>query len=204
MSQNRKAPAYQEYAADILAQLPFRTISLQDRGLLWTMCMECWVNKQLPNNPEVIARALGLPLDEVVFSLPSVMSFFNIVDDFIVCPELENYRAYIESRKQKQSQGGINSASKKAKDKRKKAIKSISNVISSNLKVPCKNLESNMQAACKSRVESSTVEQSQVQLSREEQSLSLDKEVLKDPFVSEMEEYEVNEGLNDKKRFMRI
>ncbi len=103
MSQNRKAPAYQEYAANILAQLPFRTISLQDRGLLWTMRMECWVNKQLPNNPNVIAKALGLPVDEVVSSLPAVMPFFKIEGDFIICPELEDYRVHINERKQKQS-----------------------------------------------------------------------------------------------------
>jgi len=130
MSQNRKAPAYQEYAADILAQLPFRTISLQDRGLLWTMRMECWVNKQLPNNPEVIAKALGLPLDEVVFSLPSVMSFFNIIDDFIVCPELENYRKHLEARSKKLSKSGKKGADITNKLRKKKADDTMSNDMS--------------------------------------------------------------------------
>ena len=48
--QNRKPPAYQEYAATILAQLPFRAMNLQDRGLLFTMRLECWVNTRLPSN----------------------------------------------------------------------------------------------------------------------------------------------------------
>ena len=201
MSQNRKAPAYQEYAANILAQLPFRTITLQDRGLLWTMRMECWVNKQLPNNPNVIAKAFGLPVDEVVSSLPAVMPFFRIEGDFIICPELEDYRIHINERKQKQSQGGINSASKKAKEKRKKSTKSSSNDTSSNLKATFKDLDSNLQDSCKSLVQYSPV---QLRIEKHSQVQSLDKEVLKDPFVCEMEEYEVNEGINDKKRFMRI
>ncbi len=56
MSQNRKAPAYQEYAATIMAQLSFRTMSLQDRGLLYTMRLECWVNMRLPNNHNDLAK----------------------------------------------------------------------------------------------------------------------------------------------------
>jgi len=32
MSQNRDAPAYEGYAATIMAQLPFRTMTLQDHG----------------------------------------------------------------------------------------------------------------------------------------------------------------------------
>lgn len=56
MSQNRDAPAYQEYAATILAQLSFRTMTLQERGLLYTMRLECWVNMRLPQNtPKVPA-----------------------------------------------------------------------------------------------------------------------------------------------------
>jgi len=47
----------------------------------------------------------------------------------------------------------------------------------------------------------SIVQSSSVQSSSNQ---SIEKEVIKDPFVSEMEEYEVNEGINDKKRFMRI
>jgi len=209
MSQNRKAPSYQEYASDILAQLSFRTITLQDRGLLWTLRMECWVNKQLPNNPNVIAKALGLPVDEVVSSLPAVMSFFKIEGDFLICPELEDYRTHLNARKIKQSKGGKIGST--ITNKKLKANKEAVLVESTNLSCTSStNLSSDFQVprqvprrgSDESGVESSTVEQSQVQLSREEQ--SLDKEVLKDPFVSEMEEYEVNEGIKDKKRFMRI
>lgn len=106
MSQNRDAPAYQEYAATILAQLPFRTMTLQDRGLLYTMRLECWVNVRLPHNHTDLAKVLGLPVGEIVGSLAAVMPFFEVVNGFIISPELENYRAYLEDRKSKQSNGG--------------------------------------------------------------------------------------------------
>jgi hypothetical protein len=107
MSQNRDAPAYQEYAATILAQLPFRTMTLQDRGLLYTMKLECWVNVRLPHDHNDLAKVLGLPVAEVAVSLAAVMPFFEVVDGFIISPELENYRAHLVDRKNKQSQGGI-------------------------------------------------------------------------------------------------
>ncbi|MBL0011274.1 MAG: hypothetical protein IPP22_10290 [Nitrosomonas sp.] len=106
MSQNRKAPAYQEYAATIMAQLSFRTMSLQDRGLLYTMRLECWVNMRLPNNHNDLAKVLGVPAAEVMASLPAVIPFFEIVGDFIISPELEDYRIHLVERKLKQSQGG--------------------------------------------------------------------------------------------------
>jgi len=65
MSQNRDAPAYQEYAAAILARLAFRTMTLQDRGLLFTMRLECWVNVRLPSEHNNLAKVLGLPTAEV-------------------------------------------------------------------------------------------------------------------------------------------
>ncbi|MBL0038983.1 MAG: hypothetical protein IPP36_10890 [Nitrosomonadales bacterium] len=104
MSQNRDAPAYQEYAATILAQLPFRTMTLQDRGLLYTMRLECWVNVRLPHNPNDLAKVLGLPVAEVVGSLP-VMPFFEVVG-LHYQPRAENYRTHLEDRKNKQSHGG--------------------------------------------------------------------------------------------------
>ena len=104
--QNRKPPAYQEYAATILAQLPFRAMNLQDRGLLFTMRLECWVNTRLPSNHAELAKVLGLPVDEIAGSLSNVMPFFDLQDGFIICPELEDYRMHLADQKKKQSQGG--------------------------------------------------------------------------------------------------
>ncbi|NOT20608.1 MAG: hypothetical protein HOP24_10140 [Sideroxydans sp.] len=81
-------------------------MSLQARGLLYTMRLECWVNIRLPHAPYDLAKVLGVPHAQIIDSLAAVMPFFHVVDDFIVSPELENYRAYLADRKDKQSRGG--------------------------------------------------------------------------------------------------
>lgn len=106
MSQNRQPPAYMEYAANLLAQLPFRTMPLQARGLLFTMKLECWVNVRLPGNEKDLAKVLGVSVAEVTNSIDAVMPFFMAVGQFIICPELEDYRAHLAERRAKQSQGG--------------------------------------------------------------------------------------------------
>jgi len=106
MSQNRDAPAYQEYAASVLADLRFRLLPLIARGLLYTMKMECWVNRRLPADPVSLAFILGLLEIEVAEALPAVLPFFAQADGYITCPELDDYRQHIEDRKQKQSTGG--------------------------------------------------------------------------------------------------
>jgi len=84
MSQNREAPAFQEYAAAMLSRLPFRTMTLQERGLLFTMRLECWVNVRLPHNHSDLAKVLGLPISEVADSLAAVMTFFEVIDGLII------------------------------------------------------------------------------------------------------------------------
>lgn len=110
MSQNRDAPAYQEYAANNLAQLPFRAAKLQDRGLIYTLKLECWVNRELPADPGLLAIVLGQPADEVAKSLPAALPFFKVADGKITCPELDAYRAHLEERHAKQSKGGKDGA----------------------------------------------------------------------------------------------
>lgn len=65
MSQNRPPPAYQEYAASMIADQRFRAMSLAERGLLYTMRIECWVNHSLPKTPEKLAKVLGLEIAEL-------------------------------------------------------------------------------------------------------------------------------------------
>lgn len=103
MSNNRTAPAYQEYAANIIARFEYRTLTLPQRGLLYSMRMECWVNQYLPESPDVLARILGFDVAEVAAELPYVMAFFQVENGRIFSPELEGYRARLEARKVAQS-----------------------------------------------------------------------------------------------------
>lgn len=175
MSQNRDAPAYQEYAATILAQLPFRTMTLQDRGLLYTMRLECWVNMRLPQSHNDLAKVLGKPVAEVAGSLAAVMPFFDVVDGFIVSPELENYRAHLADRKSKQSQGGKR-GSAIANGKRNRSAKAVDDGVSST---PSSTSRLPRRGGGESLVKPSTEKPSQNQ--------SPEKGVVTDPFVAAYE-----------------
>lgn len=110
MTQHREPPAFQEYAATMMANIEFRTMSLAARGLLYTMRLECWVNRRLPADPARLARMLGFDAEEVTSLLPEVMGFFRRDSDYIVCTELDAYRTHLEVRSERQAEGGRNSA----------------------------------------------------------------------------------------------
>lgn len=174
MTQNRDAPAYQEYAAAILAQIPFRTMALQDRGLLFTMRLECWVNGRLPSISSELAKVLGLPSQEVYKSLQVVMAYFEIVEGFIICPELENYRTHLVERKLKQSKGGkLGSAITNGKNKRTPQVTDDKSSNSST------KSSSNSRLPRRGAVESSV----QSRADKPSQNQSPEREVLTDPFV---------------------
>ena len=106
MTQQRDAPAFQEYAASMMARTPYRVMSLAGRGLLYTMRLECWVNGSMPSDPAVLARVLGYGVDEVALALGEVAPFFSIDGGAYRCPELDNYRNHLEDRRARQSKGG--------------------------------------------------------------------------------------------------
>lgn len=111
-AQNRTAPAYQEYAANLIARFEYRTLTLPQRGLLYSMRLECWVNQYLPESPSVLARILGFDVAEVAAELPYVMPFFSVEDGRIYSPDLEAYRQHIERIRERQAQGGKAGAAK--------------------------------------------------------------------------------------------
>jgi len=183
MSQNREAPAYQEYAASMMAQIAYRTMTLQERGLFYSMRLECWVNGKLPESSNLLSKVLGFSEQEIRDSLPAVMRFFVVSDGCVICPELEDYRNHLEARKTKQSEGGkVGSAltNKKRYGPKNPADIDVSSTPSSNssstLKVP---RQVPRRGSVESLVQLSTVQTSQDQ--------SLVKEVKDDPWVSEYE-----------------
>ncbi|MCC6922435.1 MAG: hypothetical protein IT525_05150 [Nitrosomonas sp.] len=182
MAQNRKPPAYQEYAATILAEISFRTMSLQSRGLFYTMRLECWVNQRLPSDQDDLAKILGFSTDQVSASLPAVMSFFAIDGEFIICPELEDYREHLAQRKLKQSQGG-KTGSSITNSKRNKRTKAIFDDNSGTLSSTSSTTpQVSRQGGIESSVQSSTAKPSQTQFSK--------KGVIDDPFVRDYESAE--------------
>ncbi len=112
MQPNRTAPAYQEYAASMMARLEYRTLTLAQRGLLYSMRLECWVNQFLPESAEVLARILGFDPAEIAAELPYVMPFFEVENGRITSPDLEAYRRRVEGIRERQAQGGKAGAAK--------------------------------------------------------------------------------------------
>jgi hypothetical protein len=157
MAQNRKPPAFQEYAATILSSKAFRVMSLSQRGLLFTMRLECWVNQSIPSLSNELARYLGLSHSEVSDALSAdVISYFNDTGNSYVCPELEDYRQHLNEQKEKQRAGGKKGAA--TTNKKWKEIES-----------------GNPQVTCDSLVQFNSV-----QLSSEQ---SLESEYINDEFV---------------------
>ena len=134
MAQNRKPPAFQEYAATILSSKAFRVMNLSQRGLLFTMRLECWVNQSVPSLSDELAKYLGFNRQEVLQALSAdVVSYFKDTNGSYVCNELEDYRQHLTEIKEKQIAGG-----KKGADKTNQKWKEIE---SGNPQVTCDSLE---------------------------------------------------------------
>lgn len=93
--QNREPPAYQEYASSVLSKIQFREMTLAERGLLYTLKLECWVNYSVPKNKSKLSSFLGVSLVELEEILPAIMDFFAETNDRIFCPELDSYRSHL-------------------------------------------------------------------------------------------------------------
>lgn len=107
MAQNRKPPAYQEYAATILSDRNFRLMTLAERGLFFSMRLECWQNFNVPANPKALAKYLGYEASEIETALTeNVKTFFALNELNFVCPEIEDYRQHLNEQRKKQSEGG--------------------------------------------------------------------------------------------------
>ena len=107
--QKRKPPAFQEYPAEMLAKREFKLMGLSEKGLLYLMRLECWVNKSIPSQPSLLAKYLGFSESEVSSALTdNVKSFFYEELGSYRSLELDNYKEHLEERRLKQSEGGKN------------------------------------------------------------------------------------------------
>jgi len=115
--QNRDAPAYQEYAANIMAKVEYRSMSLAERGLLYTLRHECWVNDVMPADPARLAKVLGYAVAEIEQCLLAVSAFFVEAEGFISSPDLDSYKTHLADRQKRMSEGGRNGGLKSAKNR---------------------------------------------------------------------------------------
>lgn len=106
ISLGMKAPAYQEYAANMLANGDFRALSLAERGLLYTVRLECWANGGVPSDMRRLANFLRFDEADITAALPAIASFLRQDQGKLICPDLDDYRAAQEERRRRQSDGG--------------------------------------------------------------------------------------------------
>lgn len=122
MTQNRKPPAYQEYPATMLASRNFRLMNIAERGLLYTIRLECWENKEVPASVNQLAKYIGCDASDVEGALTDlVKTFLHEKDGLFTCPELDDYRQHLDDRKSKQSAGGKNGAKITNRNRKKSA-----------------------------------------------------------------------------------
>ena len=164
MAQNREAPAFQEYAASLMARTEYREMSLEGRGLLMSLRLECWVNGKLPSDPPRLAKVLGFSAEQVERALPEAMAFFVSDAGVLRCPELDNYRAHIDQRRHKQSEAGKLGAAKTNKGRDRPSTST--------------------PTGTPRLARGSLVKQSPIQSSKDK---SLEREALSDPWVNEYE-----------------
>jgi hypothetical protein len=103
----RPAPAYQEFASDMLAKREYRLMEFSEKGLLFHMRLECWVNKCLPSQKSELAQMFNLAELEIETMLTqNVLSFFTEKNGSLFCTELDAYRENLEATKAALSEGG--------------------------------------------------------------------------------------------------
>ena len=149
MAQNREPPAYQEYAANMLAKFEYRQMSLAERGLMDTLRRECWVNRGLPEAPATLAKILGCDQKEIEAALPAVMPFFSVERGLIVCPELDHYRNHLAEARERQAAGGRRSANKRRAEQGKGGCGDSASTLQAPSKQPASTLQGRSQVKTK-------------------------------------------------------
>lgn len=185
MTQNRPPPAFQEYASSMMAKTQYRIMSLAARGLLYSMRLECWVNHELPSDPDILAKVLGFPPADVRTALPSVMSFFSDQNGVITCPELDDYRNHLAGINAKKSEGGKKGAATTNSKK-----KSPATVAGQGIEDGSGKPRVSRDISRDSLVKSSSVKSSSTQPPKREFSQDGNSEI--DSFVADMERAERN------------
>jgi len=124
----KDVPYFQLYAANFLSNRQFKLMSLDERGILISIYMECWVNLSVPKEPVELAKCLGYSEQEASRALTTrVKSFLLEKEGNYVSPELEGYREKFMEARRRQSEGGKDGAKRK-KEKSMGRVKEVAGI----------------------------------------------------------------------------
>jgi uncharacterized protein YdaU (DUF1376 family) len=108
-----KAPAFQVYAADFLTGT--MGMSLEAQGAYWRLICWSWtLGGGLPNDPQQLARGLGISLKKFRSLFPKVSEKFTLISNKWCNPRLEEVRAVQDCFREKQAIKGRKSAEARA------------------------------------------------------------------------------------------
>jgi uncharacterized protein YdaU (DUF1376 family) len=94
------APAFMEYSRDVTLRIA--ALTLEERGLYWSLRLWSWTEGPLPVEPGRLARIVGVSLQKFRQLFPTVLPLLQERDGKYVCPDLEAQRdRYAEVRKAK-------------------------------------------------------------------------------------------------------
>lgn len=118
----KKNPAYLEFPADILNNEIFMQMSMNQRGVFWTMRMYCWKNGDVPEYRGGLSKLLGIGTTSLNKLLEDgkILRFFSETEDGhrLYCHDLELYRQLLIDKKMKRIEDGKRAAAKQLRDRR--------------------------------------------------------------------------------------
>lgn len=110
-------PWFRMFAAHYISDRDFRTSGLEERGLIFSMLLECWISTDVPNNYAELAQILGVPSDQVKRALTSrVTTFFKIRDNSFYSEFLDDQRNKFLAGRELQREGGRKGAANKRRN----------------------------------------------------------------------------------------
>jgi hypothetical protein len=100
-------PWFRVFSSHYLSDRHFRIASLEERGLLFSMLLECWSNLDTPSEPNELSQIIGVPLQQVDLALtPKVLSFFKKRGNSYYSEYLDGQRSSFLEKRKKQIEGG--------------------------------------------------------------------------------------------------
>lgn len=129
MAREGKPPAFQFYAADWLADLDVRAMSLAERGLYVDLLAFCWREGSVPDDMEKCGRLVGSTPREIRALWPAVRARFSDLDGRLLSERMEMQRLEMSGYRSGASAGGIESAARLTPEQRSERARNAANAM---------------------------------------------------------------------------